>query len=282
MKFQQILLLILSVHYNLNAQSDSTYFKSHAIELNKLDSLSLNVYKAIASYKLIMVGEMHGTNEPAAFVTDLAKLFTKFDDSVQVGFEIPADQMNEFLKLKTERSIYSSDFFSIGFNDGRSSNAWASAIATLTKNARIHIFFYDTNTGESKIYDDRDSLMYLKIKNNWQAHPQWKMITLSGNIHNMLLPRNGKNKTAAYLLNDPDLNMKDKLCSLNHNYQSGTMLNNIGNRLELREVNMGKSPYSKLTSFDNFLYIYENDPLNTYSGIFFTKTVTAATLTNKK
>jgi outer membrane protein OmpA-like peptidoglycan-associated protein len=273
-----VLLFSLITFCLANAQDHVEPPKEKMLNLDNLTSLSKPVYDLLSSNKLIMIGEMHGTNEPAAFVTGLAELFTRYSDSVQVGFEIPPDQMREFLKLKTEHSIYSSDFFLHGFNDGRSSDAWAKAIAILTKNTRVRIFFYDINTAESKTGNDRDSLMYVKIKEEIKAHPKWKTITLSGNIHNMLLPYKGENKTAAYLYNDPELKLKHKLCSLNHNYQNGTMLNNIGKGLELRQVNMGESPYSKLSNSDNFLYTYKNDPLNTYTGIFFTKNITAATL----
>jgi hypothetical protein len=284
MKYLSIFIIFVFIHCNLKSQNSSDYFKTDIdiIEIEKLESLSSFLWPYLTPYKLIMIGEMHGTNEPASFVTGLAQLFTFHGDSVQVGFEIPSDQMNEFLKLKTEKSIYNAEFFSKISNDGRASKAWATAIATLNKNPRINIFFYDIISGESKFIDDRDSIMYLKIKSNIKAHPKWKTITLSGNIHNMLQPYKGEKKTAFFLLNDVELKLKNNLCALNHTYQSGTMLNNIGKGLELRQVNMGESSYSKRSHFDNFLFLHKYDPANTYSGFFFTKTVTAATLTGTR
>jgi len=46
--------------------------------------------------------------------------------------------------------------------------AWAEVISRLDKNPEIHIFFFDVNNGECKNPGDRDSLMYLKIKNKNQ------------------------------------------------------------------------------------------------------------------
>jgi hypothetical protein len=284
MKYPSIFIVFVFIHCNLKSQNSSDHFKTdiNIIEIEKLDSLSSLLWPYLTPYKLIMIGEMHGTNEPAAFVTGLAQLFAFHGDSVQVGFEIPSDQMGEFLKVKTEKSIYNSEFFSKISNDGRASKAWATAIATLNKNPRINIFFYDIISGESRFIDDRDSIMYLKIKSNIKAHLKWKTITLSGNIHNMLQPYKGEKKAATFLRNDSELKLKNKLCALNHNYESGTMLNNVGKGLELRQVNMGESSYSKRSHFDNFLFLHTYDPANTYSGFFFTKTVTAATLTGTR
>jgi hypothetical protein len=73
--------------------------------------------------------------------------------------------MKNYLEQGSENSIYSSDFFSIGFDDGRSSFAWAEVISRLNKNPKVTIFFYDIDPLEAK--DNigmRDSLMYLKVK----------------------------------------------------------------------------------------------------------------------
>ncbi len=228
-----------------------------------------------------MIGEMHGTNEPAQFVTGLAELFTSNNDSVQVSFEIPADQMQTFLKLKTDSSIFNSYFFSNAYMDGRASIAWALAIIQLNKNSRVSLFFYDRNNQEGHI-DSRDSTMYIHIKTKMLEHPNWKTITISGNIHNMLLPYKGESKTGAYLKNDAQLNLKDKICSLNHLYQSGTMYNNMGKGLEVRQVDNSSLSFAKFAVYENYLYLFPDDDKNTYSGIFFTKTVTAAMLARQK
>jgi hypothetical protein len=229
-----------------------------------------------------MIGEMHGTNEPAKFVKGLTALFTNNGDSVQVGFEIPSELMTTFLKLKTDSSIYQSDFFSKKSADGRASLAWVSTILLLNKNSKVTIFFYDINNVDSENPDYRDSLMYIKIKNQIIKHPTWTTVTLSGNIHNMRLPYKQKNTTGAYLVNDTDLNISSKFCSLNHSYQSGTMLNNIGNGLELRQVGNINSDYANLLDYDNYIFLFPSSHTNTYDGIFFTRRVTAAELANKK
>jgi hypothetical protein len=281
-KFLLILLTTTITYLSASGQDLASLLKNNAIKIDKLDSLNNKIYDLLHHNKLIMIGEMHGTNEPAKFVKGLTELFTANGDSVQVGFEIPSELMTTFLKLKTDSSIYRSDFFSNNSSDGRASLAWALTILNLNKNPKVKIFFYDINSGEAKNIEDRDSLMYVKIKKQIIKYPTWTTITLSGNIHNMRLPYKQKNKTGSYLVNDADLNISGKFCSINHNYQSGTMLNNIGKGLELRQVGNINSDYAKLVDYDNYLFLFPINETNAYDGIFFTRTVSAAELANKK
>jgi len=281
-KFIFILLITTITYLSARGQDFASLLKTNAIKIDKLDSLDNKIYDLLYHNKLIMIGEMHGTNEPAKFVKGLTALFTAKGDSVQVGFEIPSEQMTSFLKYRTDSSVCQSDFFSKSTTDGRASIAWASIILLLNRNPKVAIFFYDINNGESKNIDDRDSLIYIKIKNQIIKHPTWTTITLSGNIHNMRLPYKQKNKTGAYLANDTGLNISNKFCSLNHYYRSGTMLNNRGKGLELQDVGNINSDFAKLLGYDNYLFLFPISQTNTYDGIFFTRKVTAAELVNKK
>ncbi len=252
--------------------------KENAVNINCLDSLGQSVYDKLNDFRVIMLGEMHGTDEPANFLIGLAELFAKNGDSVQVGFEISNEQITSYLLLQTDSSVFNSEFFLYNSNDGRSSIAWANAIARLTKNLRVKIFFYDIN--ESEDFEIRDSLMYLKIKRKIIEHRNLRIITLSGNIHNMRIPYKEQPTTAYYLCNDKELNLSDKICTLNHYGRSGAMLNNTGKGLELRPINRTPSIFSETLNFDNYLFLYAT--ANRYNGIFFTKTVTASKPVNSE
>lgn len=218
-----------------------------------------------------MVGEIHGTKEPAQFVTGLAELLAKHGDSVQVGFEIPSELMTLFLQNPSDSNVFHSDFFIRGFDDGRSSIAMASAIARLSRNPKIEVFFYDLNTGDT--YAQRDSIMYRNIKRQMLKHKNRKTITLSGNIHNMILPHRTGKKMGFYLMNDEELNLQAKLCSLNQSYYSGTARNNTGNGLELQTL--GNTKTSTKTN-DTYLLLYGNNNTIPYTGVYHTNQVTAA------
>jgi len=219
---KKILLILTSVlsFSSLYAQDFPTYIKENAISINTSNNLNDSVYKLLSGFQLIMIGEMHGTNEPANFLTSLIKLFTDKGDSVQIGLELPSEEMKKFLAEKSDSSVYSSDFFTKKPIDGRESHPWAEIIVTVNKIKNAKIFFFDENKQDREISNNRDSLMYVNIKKQMLKNPKWKTITLSGNIHNMLLPLNGANKMAYYLKTDKELKLTDNICSINHRYKS--------------------------------------------------------------
>lgn len=58
-----------------------------------------------------MVGEMHGTKEPAKFVRSLVELLIRNGDTVQVGLEIPSEEVKTFTRTSPDSAIYASAFF---------------------------------------------------------------------------------------------------------------------------------------------------------------------------
>ena len=267
----------------LNASGqDTTFIKKNAVKIDNQDALSNEIFKLIERYQLIMVGEMHGTIEPANFVVSLAELLTKNANHVQIGLEIPSDLMKKYTNDRLDDNIFSSDFFARKSDDGRASFAWANVIAKLNDNPRVEIFFYDINEGDTKDIKERDSVMYVKVKRRIQERPTWTTITLSGNVHNMLLPYKNKSKMGRYLHQDKDLNIADKILSFNHVYGEGSMLNNFGDGLRLHKTDDSGSNYAKAVSYENYLILFPpNDKMN-YTGFYFTRMVTAARLVSEK
>src|SRR6185503_9828866 len=196
MKPLPILMIMLLFFIHAKAQKASTYLKEHAVSINKDVILSDSVYNLLSGYRLIMIGEMHGTKEPAQFVIGLMNLFANKKDSVQIGLEIPSGLMSDYLKEHTENSVYSSTFFSKGLDDGRSSESWADIILRSKDNPLISVFFYDVNFDEPCDQKHRDSMMYVHIKKRMLEHPGCKTITISGNAHNMMVDNNGTTPAA--------------------------------------------------------------------------------------
>ena len=264
---------------NIFGQDLQIELKENVVKIEHLNKLDKLVYEKLKDFNLIMIGELHGSNEPANFLIGLTGLFANYGDTVQVGFEIPDGLMTAYNRLLTDSSVYQSDFFLNGFDDGRASIAWANAITQLTKNSRVQVFFYDIYKTESNGFLNRDSIMYLNIKRRLVEHPNWRIITLSGNVHIMRLKFRENPTAANYLCNDKDLNLTYKICTLNHIFLCGTVYNNTGNGLELRKVNNNPSIFSETFDFDNYLYLYKT--ANNYNGIFFTKNITASELIKK-
>ena len=85
-------LFILAFSFSIlaaKAQDPATRIKNNAIKIERPETLNRQVYSALSGYRVIMAGEMHGTNEPAKLITGLARLITGMGDSVMVGMEIP-------------------------------------------------------------------------------------------------------------------------------------------------------------------------------------------------
>lgn len=256
------------------------YIKEHAIVIDDSRESDEAIYKAMEPYRLIMVGEMHGTNEPAAFVTNLAGVQSGHGDSVQVGLEIPESDMREYLEKGTERSIYESKFFRQGYGDGRSCKAWAEMMWKLAGNKKVKLFFYDVNGQENDI-ENRDSMLYLYIRKQMIKNPNLKTIILSGNFHNILQAYKKSVGMGLYLKTDSSLNLANKICAIDHRYVIGTMYNDIGKGASLRTINLPESDYSKAIAGDYLLKLPPGRNLS-YTMIYFSRVVTASMPTTVK
>jgi hypothetical protein len=259
-----------------SGQDDAVYLKANAVRIDNPDNLSDAVYNLLSPYKIIMFGEMHGTNEAAQFVTALTNLLTSKGDSVSVGLEIPSAQMKEFISQRTDSSIYTSSFFlHPAFESGKESVAWASLISKLKDNAKVQLFFYDVNDNDGKSYP-RDSMMYAKMKTQFKKHPAWKMVTLSGNYHNKL---SNKTSMTSFLQRDKELNISAKICSLNLEYSEGTCRADFGQGLEVKKLGHPDRVYDTAPGFNKYLVLVSSKSSYEYSGFYYTKNITAATMT---
>ncbi|PZE15588.1 hypothetical protein DNU06_17305 [Putridiphycobacter roseus] len=250
-------------------QDFGEYIKENAIEIDSNVNSRPEVYAAISKFELIMVGEMHGTQEPAGLVDVLAKVIVKNEGFVSVGLEIPTDELSNFIKNPTEENLLNSVFFSKENIDGRNGQAWFDLILNCTKDTSINLFFFD-NVVEGEI---RDSIMYLGILNQKLKFPESKIITISGNIHNWSLPYNDMPTMGMYCLNDTINFTRDKACSINHAYSEGTLLNNTGNGLEMRTITFKESVYSKSVEYENYLLFYKFGSKNKHNCLYYSKKV---------
>jgi hypothetical protein len=267
-----ILLFLFLFCTSSYAQDYSGYIKRNAINISNPEQPGDSIYKLLKQYNIIMMGEMHGTNEPAEFVISLARMFLNHGDSVQVGLEIPPNLMKNYTDLKTDSSVYQSDFFSNPpYLDGRESFAWAKLINQLNNNVRVHIFFFDQNS-EVRYVSNRDSSMSTNIKDQYNVHPNWKLITICGNVHNRIME---ENRAGWNLTHDSTLDAK-KICSLNHYYLEGYCTADFGKGLQVRQIVHEVTVYDTLLGFKNYLLLMPVTMGNAYTGFYYTKTVSPA------
>lgn len=276
MKRNLLLLLALTLTYlNASGQDDATYLKANALRFDNAEQLNDNVYSLLAPFQIVMVGEMHGTNESAQFVSGLTKLFTYKGDSVLVGLEIPTTFMSKFVSLHTDSSVYQSEFFSTPpYLDGRESLPWANLIATLNNNPKVKVFFFDTDRTK-EVISFRDSFMAMNIKTQFNQHASWRMITLCGNYHNKI---SNPNAMTSILKR----NIAAKICSLNMEYKEGTCSANFSGVFQQKTLGSYPSVFNTTEGYDKYLLLYQAKSNYDYDGIYYTKYITAAKMVSSK
>lgn len=231
-------------------QDDAQFLKDNAIEIENLSKLHSSVYEEISSYEVIMVGEMHGTKEPAEFVYGLAKLIAEKEGKVTVGIEISENAINLKPEQINKENLLKTDFFTRENTDGRNGQTWFDLLMNCSSDSRIKVAYFDTYIEEAA---NRDESMYLNIKKLKETEPDTKIITLSGNVHNSLIPFEEQKTMGYYIYSDTKTFNKDKIASINHMYSAGTMMNNTGNGLELREVGPYENIYSASLDYKKYL-----------------------------
>lgn len=272
------LMLIFPVllFFSASGQNEEAYLMANAIRFDNPEKLADSIYTSLSPFQIIMFGEMHGTNESAPFVSGLTNLFTNKGDSVQVGLEITPEYMNKFIQLHTDSSIYQSEFFSNPpYLDGKESLPWANLISTLNKNPKVKIFFFDTSR-DKDVVPFRDSLMAGSIKTQFNNHPSWRMITLSGNYHN-------RTSNSGSMTSVLKRNLHVSICSLNMEYKEGTCMGNFSGE-GFKEKALGSYPsvYNSTPGYERYFLLYPKKSNNDYNGIYYTKYITAAKMTTSK
>lgn len=256
--------------YAPKAQEFAKFLKENAIEIQDLNQANEQVYAALKPFRCIMVGEMHGTQEPALFVESLLKSLKKEGQKVLLGIEIPMEDMEGFRLKKAKKTLLTTNFFSKGYQDGRNNAAWFDLITAAAKQKGVHICFFDSNKNNT----NRDSMMFEQLKVAYAKDTTQIMLTISGNIHNMTLPFRGEKTLACYLT---DYFSSKNLASINHYYDNGTMNNNNGSGLVMQQLSNKGGPFASATALQNYLLVkYPAGFTPNYNMILFTRKVTAA------
>ena len=270
-----LILILAFVTSSVNAQHDETYFKTNAIRIVNPENLNNSIYDLLSPYQIIMFGEMHGTNESAPFVKGLVNLFTRNGDSVLVGLEIPSLMMSKFDSLHTDSSIYQSVFFThFPPVSGKESLPWAALISYLNSMQNVRIFFFDVNDGECNI-NERDSLMAAKTKSQFEKHPDWKIVTLSGNYHNRISDPSSMTSVLKR-------NISAKICSLNMEYNEGSVNANFGKGLEIKRLGSYPSFTNSTEGFHRYILLQLPQSNYDYDGFYYTKSITPAKMTTSE
>lgn len=206
---------------------------------------------------------MHGTKEPAEFLVYLAKLFTDKKRKVIVGIEIPKGSMTKFIERPDSIGLTESGFFSVKGGDGRNSEAWFKAINECNNKLKVSFCFLDGYP---------DNFKYDNIMECYNADTNAVILTLTGNVHNKLLPYKDKKQMGCYLKD----RFGNKAFSINHIYNEGTMYNLTSDGLNVRTFPPTNGVFATSTNYSNYFLLNIFNTGRDYSAYYYTKIVTAS------
>ena len=261
-----------SIDNSVELTEEQKNLKKNAIPIENLYKLSDRIYDEIANYEIIMIGEMHGTNEPAEFAYGLCNLITKSEKKVVLALEIRSSQMNGLSDEMSITQLKELDFFRRENFDGRNGVSMLNLIYKSNQNKRIILKFIDNHYPSST----RDSSMYREIRNIYNKYPNTKIVTLTGNVHNSFIPLFDKVRIGGYLVKDTANFDSKKIMSINHVYSEGTMFNNDGTGIKISTIEREDNIYNTTLSHDMFLYKKLPEEQNRFTHILYTDKVTAS------
>lgn len=227
------------------------------VKIMPLDSdliITEQITSYLLKYKFILVGELHGTQEPVKFVTQLAKRLA-MSKKVVVGFEIGADEIG----LKTQRINASQLALTTAFtvpSAGRNSQAWFNAIVELSERRGIPVFFFDQTDAQKNL--NRDSVMCNTIREKFMEDTNCIVITISGNYHNQLT-RQSTITPMGFFLNEL---FPGQVLAVNQQYAYGSMFNKTTGGLASRTIKSDSNVLSTISTAPAYFY---PDPLHEFS-----------------
>lgn len=218
----------------------------------------------LADYKIIMVGEMHGTNESAQFVAKLVETLSK-NKEVILALEIPANELEK-------DSLGQIKFFKEIKQDGRSNQAIFDLIKHFENNNQVDIKAFDIKSNLDSFPPDRDKYMSEQILSLYKQYPNKTIISLSGNFHNSLDIRFDI-KTMGYYLKQSFSD--EKIASINISWSKGKANFNIGEGLALMDLGVKNTSCTTDFNCSTFLYDYRDKQTN-YNYYLYCDTITPA------
>jgi hypothetical protein len=142
---------------------------------------------------VVMLGEMHGTNESPAFLSDTVCHAIRAGLQVTVGLEVPREEDGrvaafvESAGTAADRTaLLAGPFWQDAYQDGRRSEAMAQLIEQLRRlrkdGGKVRVLLLDIAKFSSN--QERDQAMAARLREAIGASPTDLFLTLTGNVHN--------------------------------------------------------------------------------------------------
>jgi len=182
---------------------------------------------------VLLLGEMHGTAESPAFVSQAACLVHKAGHAVTVALEVPVQEeplITAYLSSpggeKDRAALLAGPFWADRYQDGRRSRAMLALLEDLRNLRRqgspVRLVLLDSTVPPAD-GRSRDRFMADNLKAAVDAAPRDVVISLTGNLHSRVTlgsPWNPKYEPMGYFLTQAE--PKRKIAALDVAYSGGT------------------------------------------------------------
>jgi hypothetical protein len=165
-------------------EPSARYIRRNAIRIPRLGYLPAAVHRQIESFRVIMIGETHGTRELPQVPLSVIRSLRRQGKSVALGLEIPRSaqpDIDRFLKSGNMEELKRSKFFSEDVRDGRNSEAMARLLSTLRKTPEVKVICFDIDLAASA--QARDSAMARHLYNEFTQSKMDALVVYAGSVH---------------------------------------------------------------------------------------------------
>ncbi len=261
------------------SDANEDYIRKNAVQLNANDLSS--IIDSIAEFKIVTIGEMHGSQEIPQFTLDLYSQLKLLKKNIIIGIEVPEENQNlvdKFVQSKDRSLLKQSKFFIRRLQDGRSSEAMVNLLEMLPKDTIVICF--DAQNANSE--QERDQKMAKNIIKAYKNLQPTLFIILAGNIHSRIeigTPFDSDFQPMGYLLHTlPKSPIKLKnIRAIKVRYASGNIWSCMGTKevdCKIHQINSSAQTYSSAVAHNRY---FLSEPLTDgYNATLFYRNLTAS------
>jgi hypothetical protein len=183
---------------------------------------------------VVLLGEMHGTNESPAFVAEMVCHALRAGLRVTMGLEIPRQEETRIAAyLESQGSaadreaLLAGPFWQDAYQDGRRSEAMAGLLEQLRRlrknGEKVRVILLDIATFSTA--QERDRAMAARLEEAIGSSPRDLFLTLTGNVHNRTArgtPWNAEYEPFGYLLSQGFGESRPRPVALDVSHTGGT------------------------------------------------------------
>lgn len=264
-------------------ETNQDRIKSLAVDFNFKGSLPAGLQEYFQQKKIVLVGEIHGTQEtPKAFGRLVSSVADEKSKTLVILEITQSSQaaIDQFLKTGDESFLRKDDFFSRDYQDGRSSKAMVSLLKRLRELPNVTVLAMDPMTGiQSMTGQERDTGMANFIHAHLARYD--RAFVLCGNVHSSIAigtPWDPSYRPMGYELLHMAPHLDSGLLNVRVRYEKVDSWNCQGPKASDCSARYGKNvPTDYSRAVKSHLYFMQEDPtVDGHRGTIFIRSTKAS------